>query len=155
MSAPRNTVREALVGQALEEIDGVIVRIETLVASVSTCEEGLKATTQALLDASDKYQAAVNSATDQAKSELAEFIKRQAVLGKEQHEAMMQKAAETAAETAFRNHASDQAKSLAQVLSKTVEEFKKAGLSRMAENAILAFTSSILTGAVVFFLMKA
>lgn len=98
-----NTVREALVSQALEEIDGILARMESLTANVTSAQESVKPLIQALAEATQKYQAAVKLSTEQAKAEFAEYVQRQAVLSKEQNEAALQKAAESALRQHFAN----------------------------------------------------
>lgn len=150
MTKPRNTMREALAAQALEEVDGLLSRIETLTASVSIVENRFQTTTDALNNANDQYKLAVTAFTEQAKAAISEHLQNTTARTKTEIITAM----EEAAKTAFRNHAADDAISLSKAMTAATKEFKKAELSRMAENAILAITTSVITAAVMFYLMR-
>ena len=148
------TMREALIAQALEEVDGLLVRVETLLASVSTAENSLGALQQSLTEASDQYRLAVTAFTEQAKADLTEHLQRKAsqqvaATVEEQRGAMQE-----AARIAFRSQAADDAASLAKTLRAASGEFQRATWARMAENLVVGLLSGSIVGGVVFGLMK-
>ncbi|SDA85343.1 hypothetical protein SAMN03159475_0113 [Pseudomonas sp. NFPP33] len=147
-------MREALVVQALEEVDGLLVRVETLLASVSGAESSLNATTESLQEAGDKYRMAVTAFTEQAKADLTEHLQRKAsehvaATVEEQRGAMQE-----AARIAFRSQASDDAASLAKTLRAAAGEFQRAAWARMAENLVVALLSSSIVAGVTYALLR-
>lgn len=152
MKEPR-TMREALAAQVLGEVDHLVARVEALPGKVSDAEAQLKATTDALTEAADKFRLAVTAFADQAKTDLSEHLQRKAaeVVSRtvEEQRAAMQEAARQA----FRSQASDQADSLAGTLRAAAGEFKRAAWARMVENGVVALIASGLTAAVVYGLL--
>lgn len=147
-------MREALVVQALEEVDGLLVRVETLHSNVSTTESSLKATTEALQDAADKFRMAVTAFTEQAKEDLTEHIQRKGaeqirLTIEEQHNAMQE-----AARIAFRSQASDDAGKLAKTLREAAGEFRRASWARMVENILIALSASAITSSAMYVMLK-
>jgi hypothetical protein len=152
MSGPR-TMREAFAVQALEEVDALLLRVETIDAKVSSTESSLEATTKALLDAADKFRMAVTAFTEDAKADLTEHIQRKGAEQikatiEEQHSAMQE-----AARLAFRSQASDDAGKLAKTLREAAGEFKRASWSRMGENLAVAVIASAITSGVIVLLL--
>lgn len=154
MSKPATTMREALAQQSLEEIDGLVTRVEGLIALVNDAGQNMQATAAALGDAGDKYRMAVTAFTEQAKADLVEHVQLKgsevAARSIEEQRAAMQEAARLA----FRSQASDQAEGLAGSLSRAAADFRKGLAARLLENGGLALGSSALTGAIVYGLMK-
>jgi phage-related minor tail protein len=137
-----NTMREALVAQALEEIDVVITRIENLGESTTIWETRLQEINKQLTDSTDKYLGAITAYTEQAKIDITEHIQRRAneavaYTVEEQRSAMQE-----AARLAFRSQASDDAGKLANSLRTAAKEFTHTRWARIAENAIVALASS-------------
>lgn len=154
MNGPR-TMREALIVQALEEVDTLLVRVETLDAKVSETESSLNATTTALLDAADKFRMAVTAFTEEAKTDLTEHIQRK---GAEQIKLTIEEqygAMQEAARIAFRSQASDDAGKLAKTLKEAAGEFKRASWARMGENLLVALGASAITCLFIFLVIKA
>lgn len=143
-------MREAIAAQVLEEVDGLVVRLETLHSGVSSYEQQLKATTDALVTAADQYRLAVTAFTEQAKAELSEHLQRASAISREEQISAMQEAARIA----FRSESSDKAANLALVLSRATQDFAKAGKSRLVESAAIAACSSVFTAALVFAALK-
>jgi len=147
-------MREALAAQALEEIDGMLVRVEALLSNVSTTETSLNATIESLQEAGDKYRMAVTAFTEQAKADLTEHLQRKAsehvaATVEEQRGAMQE-----AARIAFRAQAADEANSLAKTLRASAGEFKRATWARMVENLVVALLASSVSAAAVFALLR-
>ena len=154
MNAPRpNTAREALIAEALGELDGLLARVEALPGMVSRAEQSLTATVAALADASDKYRMAVTAFNDEAKQELTEYLERTAgaVTAKtvEEQRAAMQESARLA----FRSEASDKAASLGVALGHAAREIRKARGARFLDNVFTALLASVTTAGLVYFMM--
>lgn len=151
MNSPR-TMREAMAVQALEEIDGLILRVEHLGENLEKIDKSHAATTAALLDASDKFRMAVTAFSEEAKKDIVEHIQRKAAeqiqLSVEQQHGAMQEAAKIA----FRSQASDEAASLTKTLREAAGEFRRATWARMVETAVVALASSLLTAVFLHYL---
>ena len=78
MNSPR-TAREALIAEMLGDLDLLLARVEALPALVDTAEERLTSTVTALDNAGDKYRMAITAFTEQAKTELAEYLDRKTI----------------------------------------------------------------------------
>jgi len=147
-------MREALAVQALEEIDALLLRVESLDSKVSSTESNLDATTKALLDAADKFRMAVTAFTEDAKNDLTEHIQRKGseqirATIEEQHSAMQE-----AARLAFRSQASDDAGKLAKTLKDAAGEFKRASWTRIAENIAVAVVASLISYTVFYLTVR-
>ncbi len=147
-------MREAFAVQALEEVDALLLRVESLDAKVSSTESNLDATTKALLDAADKFRMAVTAFTEDAKADLTEHIQRKGAEQikatiEEQHSAMQE-----AARLAFRSQASDDAGKLAKTLREAAGEFKRASWTRIGENVVVAIGASAITSGLIFLMMR-
>ena len=68
------TVREALIAELLGDVDRLLARVEALTALVAEADNRLTATAAALENAGDKYRLAVTAFTEQAKTDLAEYL---------------------------------------------------------------------------------
>jgi hypothetical protein len=153
MAEPR-TVREALAALVLEEVDGLLARVEALPGKVAGVETQLKDTTDALVDAGDRFRLAVTAFTEQAKVELTEHLERKSgqMLAKtveEQRTAMQE-----AARFAFRSEALDRAEKLAEALRAASAEFRRSAWARMVENGVVALAASGVTAALVYGLLR-
>ena len=78
MNSPR-TAREALIAEMLGDLDTLLARVEALPALVTTAEERLTSTVTALDNAGDKYRMAITAFTEQAKTELSEYLDRKTI----------------------------------------------------------------------------
>jgi predicted TIM-barrel fold metal-dependent hydrolase len=92
----RNTLREELAAQALEEIDALVVRVEN-------CSETTGKNAAALEGAIEKLRAAVPDISAQFKTEVAQHLNRAKANSVEEQRAAMQEAARLA----FRNEAAE------------------------------------------------
>ena len=147
-------MREALAALVLDEVDGLLARVEALPGRLAEAEFQLKETTAALADGGDKFRLAVTAFTEQAKAELTEHLERKGkqMLTKtieEQRTAMQE-----AARFAFRSEALDQAEKLAMTLRGMSAEFRRAAWARMVENGVVALVASGVTAAVVYGLLR-
>lgn len=144
MSRPSNTMREALVAQALEEIDAAVARIEGLGVSVGEWENRLAATSTQLAEASDKYLMAVTAFTEQAKLDVTEHIQRKGAETVRLTEEGLLSAMQEAARLAFRSQASDEAEKLSDKLRIATKELSQNRRSRIAETAVVAISASFI-----------
>ena len=78
MNSPR-TAREALIAEMLGDLDLLLDRVEALPVLVATAEERLTSTVTALDNAGDKYRMAITAFTEQAKTELSEYLDRKTI----------------------------------------------------------------------------
>ena len=145
------TSREALIAVMLGDIDKILERAEALPEKVAQAEATLKTSTAALETASDKYRMAITAFTDEARTELVEFLQRKAgeVAAKtveEQRTAMQE-----AARAAFRSNASDRAEQLGIALGQAAKEFRRSMGSRLIEHGLTALLAAGLTGAILIY----
>lgn len=130
------TIREALVSQALEEIDGVITRLENL----NTLADRLDT-------ASGQYQEAIHGFNDAAKKELHGYVQQTAqAVGKEVTAKQTQEleiAAANALEQLLRNHSSK----VLQTLNAAIEDMQRSKKVRLLEIVLAALLSAALTAA--------
>ena len=124
MPDPRTT-REALIAELLGDLDALYARAERLPLAVAECEAKLNGTVTALNEAGDKYRLAVTAFTEQARTELTEYLQRKAgdVAAKTVEE--QRAALHEAARAAFRSEASDKAAQLGISLSQAAREFRR------------------------------
>ncbi|MRK19067.1 hypothetical protein [Pseudomonas sp. JG-B] len=66
--AEPRSMREALAVVALEEIDGLIIKLEAVAGKVTASDEQFAATMQALDEAAERFRAAVSSFTETGKA---------------------------------------------------------------------------------------
>ena len=94
---------------------------------------------------------AITAFTDEARTELVEFLQRKAgeVAAKtveEQRTAMQE-----AARAAFRSNASDRAEQLGIALGQAAKEFRRSMGSRLIEHGLTALLAAGLTGAILIY----
>ena len=141
MNSPR-TAREALIAEMLGDLDLLLARVEALPALVATAEERLTSTVMALDNAGDKYRMAITAFTEQAKTELAEYLDRKTIEVSSKTVEEQRAAIQEAARVAFRSEASDKAANLGLVLGEAAKEFRRSMWSRLMEHVITALISS-------------
>lgn len=153
MAEPRNT-REALIAEMLGELDVLLSRVEKLPQAVADAEAKLVGTVASLNDAGDRYRLAVTAFTEQARTELTEYLQRKAgdVASKtvEEERSAMQEAARAA----FRSEASDKATQLGIALGQAAKEFRRSIGSRLLEHGLTAALASILTASLVLYIVR-
>lgn len=152
MNGPRTT-REALIAEMLGELDTLLARVEALPKEISAAETQVANTVATLNEAGDKYRMAVTAFTEQAKTELKEFLQRKAgeVAAKTVEE--QRAAIQDAARQAFRSEASDKAAALGIALGQAAKEFRRTMVTRLLEHGFTALVASVFTsGLVVYFL---
>lgn len=153
MNSPRTT-REALIAEMLGDLDLLLARVEALPVLVFTAEERLISTVTALDNAGDKYRIAITAFTEQAKTELAEYLDRKTIEVSSKTVEEQRAAIQEAARVAFRSEASDKAANLSMVLGEAAKEFRGSMRSRLVEHAITALISSGFTVGLLYALVK-
>ena len=141
MNSPR-TAREALIAEMLGDLDTLLARVEALPALATSAEERLISTVTALDNAGDKYRMAITVFTEQAKTELAEYLDRKTIEVSSKTVEEQCAAIQEAARVAFRSEASDKAANLSLALSEAAKQFRRSMWSRLMEHAITALISS-------------
>ncbi|MDC6409540.1 hypothetical protein LOD50_10450 [Xylella fastidiosa subsp. multiplex] len=156
MTSPRTT-REALMAELLGDVDKLLARVEALPVMVAAAEEKMTSTAKALEDAGDKYRMAVTAFTEQAKTDLSEYLDMKsdqagliATKTVEEQRATLQEAALLA----FQSEASDKAASLSLVLSKAAKDFRRSMWTRLIEHAVIALVTSGFTASLVYLIVK-
>ncbi len=146
------TIREALLAQALGDLDNLVSRLESLPETIATAEQALAKTAAQMKGADDNYRMAVTSFTEQAKQSLAEFMDNKAsqVISKtsEEQRAAMQEAARLV----FRSEAADKIADITAALEKGVNR-PISVLHNLTGYVLTALLSSALT-AVLIALLK-
>ena len=102
MNAPR-TAREALMAELLGDMDALLERVEALPGQVTASEERLAASVAALEEAGDRFRLAVTAFTEQAKTELSDYLDRKAGEAADRTVAEQRAALEEAARAVFRS----------------------------------------------------
>jgi hypothetical protein len=104
--------------------------------------------------AGDKYRMAITVFTEQAKTELAEYLDRKTIEVSsktvDEQRAVIQKAARVA----FRSEASDKAANLGLVLGEAAREFRRSMWSRLMQHAITALIASGFTVGILYAFVK-
>lgn len=152
-TAPRS-MREALAGVVLEEVDTLLSRAEALPQILDAAEQRVTTSVQALDAAGDRYRLAVTAFTEEARAELTEFLQRKAGEISASTAAELRQALEEAAQTAFRSEASDRAANLSVVLTRTLKEFRASTARRLVEHAATAVLSGAVAGGAVLFVAR-
>lgn len=153
MNSPR-TAREALIAEMLGDLDTLLARIEALPLLVSTAEEKISATVTALGDAGDKYRMAITAFSEQAKTDLSEYLDRKTLESASKTVEEQRSAIQEAARMAFRSEASDKAASLGLALGEAAKEFRRSMWSRLIEHAVTALIASGFTASLVYVILK-
>ena len=153
MNSPRTT-REALIAEMLGDLDLLLARVEALPALVASAEERLTSTVTALDNAGDKYRMAITAFTEQAKTELAEYLDRKTIEVSSKTVEEQRAAIQEAARVAFRSEASDKAANLGLVLGEAAKQFRRSMRSRLMEHVITALISSGFTIGFFYVLLK-
>lgn len=148
---PRS-MREALAAQALEEIDGLVSRIEHALAELARVEGQMASTVAALDEGGDRYRSAVTTFSNEVRQELTEFVQRKAnqtaSLSVEELRATLQEIARLS----FKSSASEEWESLADRLRKAALDFKQNALIRRIESVIIAVLVSGITASLFRFM---
>ena len=153
MNSPR-TAREALIAEMLGDLDLLLARVEALPALVASAEERLTNTVTVLDNAGDKYRMAITAFTEQAKTELAEYLDRKTIEVSSKTVDEQRAAIQEAARAAFRSEASDKAANLSLVLGEAAKEFRRSMWSRLMEHTITALISSGFTVGLLYAFVK-
>jgi hypothetical protein len=153
MNGPR-TSREALIAELLGEMDALLSRVEALPPAVAGAEERITRATSALIAAGDKYRLAVTAFTEEAKTELTQYLERKAgaiasVTVEDQRAAM-----QSAARHAFQSEAFEKAAGLGIALGAAAKEFRRSMWSRLLEHAITALIASSFTASLVYAIVR-
>lgn len=153
MTGPRTT-REALIAEMLGELDTLLARVEALPKEIATAESQVANSVASLNEAGDKYRMAVTAFTEQAKTELTEFLQRKAseVAAKTVEE--QRAAIQEAARQAFRSEASDKAAALGVALGQAAKQFQRTMATRLFEHGFTALVTSGLTSCLVVYLIR-
>ncbi|CAA9890791.1 conserved hypothetical protein [Candidatus Methylobacter favarea] len=145
MNKGPRTAREALIAEALGDLDQLLARVEALPALVSGAETSLTESIKTLEDAGDRYRMAVTAFTEQAKTELTEYLERKTVEVYSKTTEDQRAAMQEAARMAFRSEASDKAADLGKSLRAAAKEFRRSTWIRLFEHAFTAIIASCAT----------
>ena len=106
----------------------------------------------ASLDAvGDRFRLAITAFTEEARTELAEYLERKAGEVASRTVEEQRSALQNAALSAFRSEASDKAARLGIALSDAAKEFRRSMLSRLLEHGLTALLASLLTAGLVLY----
>ncbi len=148
------TTREAMTAMLLEDMDGLLLRVEAFSSSVTNSEQKIAETVAALDAAGEKYRLMVAAFTQEAKAELSNYMEQKiggvvAKTAEEQRGAMQE-----AARLAFRSEASEKASNLGAILNDAAKEFRRSSWSRVMEHLITAMAASCFTAFMVYVIIK-
>lgn len=153
MTGPR-TSREALIAEMLGEVDVLLARVEALPAAVASAEDRIAGAVAALTDAGDKYRLAVTVFTEEAKTELTEYLERKASAVTSKTEEDQRAVIQEATRQAFQSESFEKAENLGITLRAAVKEFRRSMWLRLIEHAITALIASTLTAGLVYAITK-
>lgn len=145
MDASPRTAREALVAEILGDVDRLMQRQQANTEAQRESEENLKASITALVDAGERYRQAVDEYSNQAKKDLASYLK--------------EIAAKTAAKTM-----DEQRVEIQETVQAALKENSKgvrqqipgeSRVERLTEHAITAFIASGATAGLVYAVFNA
>ena len=149
MKTGAHSMREALMAQALGDLDSLLEHVEALAGVIdiagSKVAKQLQTSTAALDNASDKYRLAITAYTESAKEDLLVFTQRKATKLADHTLEELQVSMRAAASAAFRTEASDKAAQLGIALGRAANEFRRSMWSRLAEHGFTAVISSACT----------
>jgi hypothetical protein len=140
MSAPR-TAREALIAELLGDMDALLARVEALPRQVAASEERLAQSVATLDEAGDRFRLAVTAFTEQAKSDLAEYLDRKASEAADKTVSEQRGGLEEAVRTAFRS----ESVALGKMLDEATRELRPSRLGRLVDCLVAAIISTLLT----------
>jgi hypothetical protein len=150
MAGPRTT-REALIAEVLGDLDGLISRVEALPSLVASSEEKITATAKIIEDAGAKYRLAVLEFTEQAKGELSNHLENSTRKAEkitldsfEKQKAAFQKVAKESLESG----------AIYEAVKRIKTESKKETFEKLFTNFFIAFSSSIFTTTIFYFILK-
>ena len=121
------TSKEALVAQLLGELDALLYRVEALPKQFDNAKDELAHTIAALVTAGEKYRSVITQFTEDAKTELTDFIERKAAT---------------------------EAEKLNLTTNRATKTKPASRLEIVREHAITAATTSTVTAAIVYTIMK-
>lgn len=147
-SGPRTT-REALIAEILGDVDQLLHRVEALQGSVSESEGKLSLTATALDEAADRYRLAVTAFTDQARTELTDFLQRKASGVASATVDDLRQALHESARAALRFEASERASQLATALGKATTRLDDSSAARWLQFVAIGLVSGLATGGVL------
>jgi hypothetical protein len=145
-----STLREALAGQILSEVDDLLRQAETLKANLGAASKDLSLNVATLDEAGDRFRLAVTSFTEQAKAELSEHMERTVKIVLTQKADEIHVAMQKAARTAFEAQSWDTAGVLADRLKGAAGEFSRGIWTRLIENGVVALLAGILASALTY-----
>jgi len=145
MNKDARSMREALLIQALGDLDSLLTRVESISSIVDGSEKRLQGTVAALDKAGDSYRMAITAYTESAKADLIEFTQRQGKQLADHTLEELRTSMHAAASAAFRTEASDKAAHLGIALGRAAKEFRRSMWSRLLEHAVTAFAAAACT----------
>lgn len=142
MNAPR-TMKEAYIAELLGNLDGLVDRVESLPALITTAEERITLTVKALDEGGDKYRMAVTAFNEQAKADLIDYLDKKAGQAAAKTVEEQRAAIQEIARLAFRSESPHRM------------EYRPSLGSRLMEHGITALAASGLTATLVYLLLHA
>lgn len=147
-TGPRS-MREALVTQALEDIDALILRIEALPERVAQHEAKALSVASALTDSAEKYRENVAKLSEVLATNMLKNLQKQASDIAARTTDEVRAAMQSAAVDAFANQANSAAGQLGRDLQVAANDFQRIAWKRVVENMIVGMVCSGLTAALV------
>jgi hypothetical protein len=148
------TVREALIAEILGDLDKLILRIESLPVLVTDAEEKISNTVFALEKAGDQYRMMITDFTEQAKTELAEYLDNQTRENFTKITIEQRVAIQEAVLTALDSATSKKNTQLIFTLNQAIKELHRAKWIRLLEIGSIALISSSITVGLVYMAIK-
>ncbi|MEI6706040.1 MAG: hypothetical protein WCK96_02770 [Methylococcales bacterium] len=148
------TVREALIAEILGDLDTLIFRIEALPVLVTDAEEKISNTIFALEKAGDQYRMMITDFTEQAKTELAEYLDNQTRENFTKITVEQREVIQEAVLIALGSANSKKNTRLIFTLNKGIKELHRAKWIRLIEISSIALISSSITAGLVYMTIK-
>lgn len=137
--SPR-TMKEAFIAEMIGDLDTLLTRIEKAPSALDQAEKNTLKLIEALEGASDKYRMTVTAFTEQAKTELKEYLDRKTLATVD--------AQRTAIQTAAREAFKIETTGIAETIAHAIQESKQSTASRRIELAAATIAASCITALV-------
>ena len=153
------TLKNALVGQLLGDVDSLVTRVEAVPLTFESANKALAFTVKALDESGDRYRLAVTASTEEARTELLDFIKRKSSEKAAESTAEQRLAIADAAKHALRSETTaavtkalrtSLSATLDEALAKVSGELRQPLWVRLLEHSFTALLASALTATMLY-----
>lgn len=145
---PVRSAREALLAELLGDVDRLLARVEALPQRIATAEDRLDRTAARLDEAGERFRLAITTFSAQARTELSDYLQRQAGQSAARAAAEQHAALQEAARAAFHALATSAPQAT------TSEPIRRTAATRLLEHGVTALIASLVSSAIVLVMMR-